>query len=93
MFLQKLGGSDKTLKHGVPNTITKDEEEVAEALFALASTVDEPDKDKVDRITEEAEVPSPLPKNNASSLPPLEGICVLIESTSLRFVAHSRLVY
>eukprot|EP00268_Persea_americana_P066330 TRINITY_DN9004_c0_g1_i5.p1 TRINITY_DN9004_c0_g1~~TRINITY_DN9004_c0_g1_i5.p1 ORF type:complete len:728 (-),score=198.73 TRINITY_DN9004_c0_g1_i5:359-2542(-) len=70
----KLGGSDKTLKHGVPNTITKDEEEVAEALFALASTIDDTDKDKVDRITEEAEVPSPLPKNNASSLPPLEAL-------------------
>lgn len=78
MILQKLGGSDKALKQIVSDAITKDEEEVAEALYALAGLVNEPDKNKVDRITEEAEVPSPLPKTKASPLLPLEGICILI---------------
>lgn len=73
MFLQKLGGSDRSLKHVILSVITKDEEEVAEALYSLASMVDEPAKSRQDRAAK-ADMHVPLLETKTNSVPPSVGI-------------------
>ncbi|XP_068646634.1 uncharacterized protein [Aristolochia californica] len=68
------GSMDKSPKRVPSSSITKDEEEVVEALYALAciSACDKPSKSKGDRKSTMAK-PAPLPVISASSLPPQEG--------------------
>ncbi|XXG66131.1 hypothetical protein AAC387_Pa05g3672 [Persea americana] len=66
---KKLGGSDRSLKHVILSVITKDEEEVAEALYSLASMVDEPAKSRQDRAAK-ADMHFPLPETKTNSVPP-----------------------
>lgn len=73
MFLQKLGGSDRSLKHVILSVITKDEEEVAEALYSLASMVDEPAKSRQARAAK-ADMHVPLLETKTNSVPPSVGI-------------------
>lgn len=72
IYLQKLGTTDRPLKLLTPFLVTKDEEEVAEALFALASIIpaDINPKRKGDQKVHVAE--SETRPGDESSLP-LEG--------------------
>lgn len=73
--LKKQGGSDKCLKPTVSMPITKEEEEVADALYALSGMFfhnKANDKSKENQESSEAN-PSDLPQSKGSHKPTIEG--------------------
>lgn len=72
----KLGGLDRSPKQVLSNSITKDEEEVVEALYALASMSDEPAKITAEERKEEK---MPSPQSEVGTLPTSEALQESIE--------------